>query len=274
MSERPFGHVPGHARHDRLLVARFAVGDAFAGETEQARGLIEQCSECARLADDIRLLQASVAVLPTPARTRNFRLTEAEAEELRGNAMQRFLRRLAMPGLTMLRPVAGVALAMGLTMAVVGGGLPLAAGAPASEFAPAPQATPETRDFMSDGGIDTAAGSHAPAAMPSPEGGEPGTQVGAPTSQDVPPVTTTDRSEDVRTDASDAPRASDSAYANPEDSDKEAGPVVPSLPGGAGSGDTTRLLLIYGGVSLAMVSFAVLLIAWYARRKIEDPLLR
>ena len=269
VNERPFGHAPGHARHDRLLVTRFAGGDAAANEAADARRLIEQCTDCARLADDMRLLRSAIAQLPTPPRTRNFRLTEAQAEALHGNALERLLRRLVAPGLTMLRPVAGVALAMGLTVAVIGAGLPstspeaatdagqptLMAGNQSPQTAQATPQPPAAAGASSGGkegetfGLESAPSDRAP-DEPSGTGGI--------TSVAVP---------------SDEPRATANDIAVPPSPTREALVVPPNAPTPPASADT-RVLLIYGGVTLAMFAFAILLLAWYARRRLEDPLLR
>ena len=98
-----------HARHDRLLVTRFAAGDAYSNEVAEARRLVADCPECAELANDIRLIAARAGDLPTARRRRDFRLSAADAERLRGSALQRVLRRLAAPGFAALRPVAGAA---------------------------------------------------------------------------------------------------------------------------------------------------------------------
>lgn len=251
MNERPFGHTPGHSRHDRLLVARFTVGESLPGEAEEGRRLLEQCTDCARLAEDLRLLRTSIAGLPTPARTRNFRLTAEQAERLRGNSLERFLRRLAMPGLTMLRPVAGVALAIGLTIMVVGAGLPMAA-APAA--APTQQAP-----FTQDLGKSPAEG--GPSQMPVSAGA---TDDGRET--DVTAVGVSPPS-----DRTGSMEAADATSAAPLPSTQE---LAPTAPASDSSADSTRLLLIYGGTTLAMLSFGLLLLAWLARRRLEDPLLR
>jgi len=262
VNERPVGHAPGHARHDRLLVARFVGGDAAANEATEARRQIEQCHECGSLANDLRLLHTSIAQLPTPPRTRNFRLTQAQADALRGSPVERFLRRLSAPGLTMLRPVAGVALAMGLVVAVVGAGLPgtapiqdgrtTFAGPPASEGAqPSPQPPGAAQDTGKQGQTIEMAPSDTPGTYPAYG---PGTA-----SADRPSW----RPE---------PSQPLTAVVEPTASERAA-PAGPTDTNAAASPDT-RVLLIYGGVTLAMFAFALLLLAWFARRRLEDPLLR
>jgi len=277
VNERPIGHAAEHARHDRLLVARFSAGAATPDDAAEAQRLVQQCSHCAQLADDMRILSNSIAQLPAPPRTRNFRLTEAQAEALRGTALDRFLRRLALPGLTMLRPVAGVALAMGLTVAVVGGGLPSSAGTAGA---------PRQADMAE---TVTAAASDAATARP-PYADEPAAAqasagakesdtfaaVGASGAPDERPPSQTVAGAPAPSIAAPATYVAVGGVATTRDS-------LATPPGAAGaaapgqddvSGDMTRVLLIYGGVTLAMLSFGVLLLAWFARRRLEDPLLR
>jgi hypothetical protein len=250
--ERPFGHTPGHTRHDRRLVARFTVGESLPGEAEEGRRLLEQCTDCARLAADLRLLRTSIAGLPTPARTRNFRLTAEQAERLRGNTFERLLRRLAMPGLTMLRPVAGVAMAIGLTIMVVGGALPAAA----------PVAAPTQREFTMNNGDDTAAPTGRAAALPTYEDS----------------AKESDGSADIVSGPAGSPGVSGVGAPDQPSATAAIPPggqdIPPTTPATDTSADTTRLLLIYGGTTLAMLSFGLLLLAWFARRRLEDPLLR
>jgi hypothetical protein len=268
VNERPFGHSPGHARHDRLLVARFAVGEPLPGEAEEGRRLVASCTDCGRLAEDLGLLRTSLAAMPAPIRTRNFRLTPEQAERLRGNALERFLRRLAAPGLTMLRPVAGVALAMGLTVAVVGAALPLA-GSP--KAASAPEAP--TRTLVDLGTASATATPPVPAAGGIADSSAPTPDAAAtPDASKEGMYAVSSPAAPSATDGNDVPRAPDyTAAANPPPPVDDS---PPSAPASDSSVDTTRLLLIYGGVTLAMLSFGLLLLAWFARRRLEDPLLR
>src|SRR5690242_16863300 len=104
-----------HSRHDRMLVARIAAGDAGAQEHE-AQDLIRRCSECAALAADISAIAHSVAQLPAPARTRDFRLSADQADHLRGSRFDLWLRTLTGSRWATVRPVAAVALSVGLVM--------------------------------------------------------------------------------------------------------------------------------------------------------------
>ncbi len=279
-----------HARHDRLLVTRFAAGDAYDNEVSRARRLVADCPECAALANDIRLIAARAGDLPIARRRRDFRLSAAEADRLRGSALQRVLRRLAAPGFAALRPVAGVAMAAGLALAVIGA-LPLtqfSAGAPsdALDRVGAPSAAaPE-------------AASEAPDVAPSPE------LAGAPSHMPQPAKATTgpEAPDDMNFDGPSGHQGAQATVAPPE---TVAGPGsaasnVPSSAGVAGVEDSVEQAtaspesrgstgtveaaepgasdpnraLIYGGLAMAGLAAGLLLLAWLARRRFSDPLLR
>jgi hypothetical protein len=280
VSKRPIGHNPGHARHDQLLVVRFGAGDATGTDAEEARALTQSCTDCAQIAADIRLLQTSMSALPTPRRTRNFRLTAEDAERLRGSAFDRFLRRLAMPQLGVLRPVAGVALALGLTITAVGAGLP-------SSFLPQAPGAPVNKggQVTSAQGAPTASGTGQlmPVQLGAPPTSErdtnaPGDQQG-PSAPPAPSVAATEAAPPVFSasgsdSATSAPTATVTAIVPVSPAPTAVQPEAPAQTPVDESADTTRLLLIYAGVTLAMVAFAVLLLGVYARRRTEDPLLR
>ena len=226
-----------HNRHDRLLIARFAANDASASELDQARQLVTDCPDCSRLFADVRLISAAVADLPAPSRRRDFRLTPEQAAAVRGSWLDGFLRRFAAGGIPALRPLAGVALSIGLALAVVGTGLPLPnAATPAS--APLPAAGPPA-DRSGQTPVEGAPTFSSSGGQPLATDDGTGTTTGV-DDPEAPPAETEDLS------------AVDGAGDQPS--------------------DLVRLLLVYAGVTLATISFGVLLLAWYARRR-EDPLL-
>jgi hypothetical protein len=255
-SPHPSPNPTDHARHDHLLVTRYAAADAYAGEVEQARALVESCAECAALAADIRLLSTATARLPAPRRRRDFRLAPEQAEALRGSFLERLLRRLAAPGLAPLRPVAGVALSLGILLAVVGAGLPMGMGAapamlPEQEFAPmiddgGTPAAPADPAFPHAAGAPDAAGTPGADAMGAGEPREGAAQV-----EDDP-----------------AAREDPGRLSDPDSQDLRISLAQPD------AAETTRALLVYGGAAIALVSLGVLLLVWFARRRTNDPLLR
>jgi hypothetical protein len=372
----------GHDQHDRLLIVRLADGDTADDELAAARALVEQCPDCARLAADINLLRSATATLPAPVRQRDFRLSAEQAARLRGSALERLLRRLAAPRAAMLRPVASVGLALGLTIAVVGAALPQAlnqmtvfgpdggdlaapTGTGGQTGQPPRQAASTTPADVEGGQFGSPVAPGGDADVPSPAAAQP-TPSSSPANdvkvepspgcgQDLPPasplpVTTSATAPDPTpvapdqtllpappspaappspvsvpatspnptyndvvsqpspgcttgtalatplpattgaTGSGEAPRPPDAGatptaggqeYSALTPSPTAAAAVVPpadqSTGGAAGQADLTDLLrlgLIYGGVTLALLAFVLLLLAFYARRRMDDPLLR
>jgi len=270
VNDRPVGHAPGHARHDRLLIVRYAAGDLEGTDLEQATSQANECAECARLASDAKSLQASLSAMPAPKRTRDFRLTPERAEQLRGSALDRFLRRLAMPKLGLLRPVAGVGVALGLTIAAVGGGMPaayLGAGGTAAPIANDMAATPSDREA---GAAANAAPSYTVA------GGDTSVQFATASAAPVlAPASSAKANSSVESLTTSAPPTATQAIAvvpsaaPPTNENASVAPAATNT-----SGDPGRLLIVYAGLTLAIVAFGLLLLSLYARRRNEDPLLR
>jgi hypothetical protein len=233
-----------HSRHDRVLVSRFGAGDAYPAEQDEARQLVARCAECARLAADIEALRSAAAALPAPVRTRDFRLTAEQAEQLRGGAFQRWLRRLAAPGLAPVRPLAGVALSIGLVLVVAGAALP----SPAGDLA--------SIEVFGDG--DTR-------GMPA----QPPTDNVAPEASPM-----------LQPDAPGAPGASGAPGATPEGAGGEQQPDLTDdlrqvdLDAEYQQAESTRQLLITSGLVIGLISLGVLLVIVFARRRAADPLLR
>jgi len=237
-----------HRRHDRLLVTRFAMDDAYPSEREEAIKMMESCAECAALAADVRTVATAMPRLPVAPRTRDFTITAEQAEKLRGSGLARLFRRLAMPSWGALRPVAGVALSIGLVMAVVGVGIP--------GMQPASRPTQGTTDQG-----PSSAGAPAPAATQeaqAPVIGAPGVE---PPEREAIDQASPDPISDVYNQAyvEPSPDADDA----PRDELSAAAPA-----------DPTRDLLIYGGLMIATLSLALLALVWIARRRFADPLLR
>ncbi len=243
-----------HRRHDRLLVTRFAMDDAYPTERDEARTLLESCAECAALAADVRLIANSISRIPVAPRPRDFMINAEQAEQLRGSRLARWLRALATPGWATLRPVASVALSIGLVMAVVGAGLP---------------GTLPAAEFKDDTTNQVAAPVDVPPPAATQEPQAPG--MGAPMVSEPPPG---DNLGPVSAEASQdhASRALDNAYVDPSP-EADAGEQIAPLRAAAPA-DTTRDLLVYGGLAIALLSLALLALAVTARRYFADPLLR
>lgn len=100
------------AEHAALIVA-FDAGDLVARERDAAATLTSQCPGCASLLADLALLRAATAELPARRRTRDYRLSDADAARLRPSAWRSLLRWLAAPRST-VRPLAGGLAALGI----------------------------------------------------------------------------------------------------------------------------------------------------------------
>jgi hypothetical protein len=169
MNHRAGSSTPSeHSGHDKVLLARLAGDDLDSSERSTAEALRSACPECRQLHDDLLVLMRATSDLPAPRRHRDFRLSPEQAARLRGSWLDRVMERLAAPSLGILQPLAGAAMALGLTLLVVnalplsqasGGGAasPLAAPVPGAEMggASAAAATPESATRSE--GTDTAA---------------------------------------------------------------------------------------------------------------------
>jgi hypothetical protein len=109
----PFlSHVrPGH---DETLVARLAADDLAPHELAGIRAQVAECPACAELLADLRSISSATARLPGPQRTRDFRLTEADAARLRPAGWRGLLARLGSPGFAFVQPLAGGLAALGI----------------------------------------------------------------------------------------------------------------------------------------------------------------
>ncbi len=301
-----------HDKHDRVLVARFAAGDAYPAELVEAQLLIDRCDECAALASDIALISARTSELPPIRRPRDFRISPEQADKLRGSWFDRLMRGFSNPGWSVVRPLAGASLAIGLALVVVGA-LPLGSlsggsalevtpgissqlgGVPptSNAFVSAPQA-PSTSEHQ----LDASSASVVPAASTgaSKAGGEstalPGTAVenggsppaNSPTTPDGDLVASSQPAPEFGSSpsavlASAAPTP-EQAFAAPTmpptPAPRAAAPVSgqPSSPDSASGAGPDKPTLVVLGMIIALLSVLVLGLAIVARRRYSDPLVR
>jgi len=254
--------------------------DAYPSEQDDARQLVESCPDCAALAADIRQISIATAQLPTPKRARDFTITAEQAERLRGGRMSRWLRGFSSPGWRALRPVAGAALSIGIVMTVVGVAMPHTA--------------PANQVFSGRNEAPAAAVTTAPVSNPAPQPPEaggaerssepvmaaPGTAAPGTIGSMVAPLAS---SETGKIDQPGDALANDFATQNPESHTLDNAYAQSQQPGiNAGGNDTAAVrdantnsnLLVYGGLAIALISAALLGLAWFARRRFADPLLR
>ncbi|HEX5827683.1 MAG TPA: hypothetical protein VFY23_09195, partial [Candidatus Limnocylindrales bacterium] len=125
-------HIPdsAHPTHDLELIAAFAADDLESRELERARAIVASCADCARLADDLRAIAAAIAVIPAPARSRDFRLSRGDAARLRPSGPRGFLAGLSGPRFAFATPLGTAFAAIGIVGVVAAsGGLPAGGGA-------------------------------------------------------------------------------------------------------------------------------------------------
>jgi hypothetical protein len=284
-----------HGHHDALLVARFAAGDAESDELSAAQALVEQCSQCAALADDLRLVASSLHQLPQAPRPRDFQLTQVQADQLKGGFAQRLLRTLAAPRWAVARPLAGAAMTIGIVLAVFGSAL--SAYTPGATSAPALAQGSSQPAFSSEGGSapSPAAPVSTAVAAPTAQPGGPrpvsgGPQPPSPASQpenytdaaSAPPSDRSSGGESGFVPASQAPPPAgmtsqpEGTTSPPSAGDKaaqgtsepQANPIPPTAAGGPPSPSTlVHQALILVGLAIAVLGLALLVLISYARRK-------
>lgn len=149
-----------HAAHDPYLVAQLAADDLAGPERAAAERLVARCARCRELLSDLTGIMAATADLPAPARTRDFRLTEADAARLR-SPWRRWFGPFARPRFAFAQPLGAALATIGLAGLLLGILPNLAVTTTAPVTAPAPVA----------GGNHPTAGSTEPSnrkAAPSP----------------------------------------------------------------------------------------------------------
>ncbi len=225
-----------HDDHDRLLIARSLDGGLDAVEMSQAERLIQSCPGCASLVGDLHSISTAVAHMPAARRTRDFRITAAQAAAARGSALTRLLRGVGLlPGLDpprrqIMQPLAGAAIAIGLVLVVIGSGWPSTG--PAGPGGSA--GTAATHE-----GPVTAAGatSDTPESAPPPRTSQGGAvEVG----DDASPVATI--GPDVAPFASDSQAEPDRSVASQDPISEGSGPSPTPLPRATEAVDPTATL--------------------------------
>lgn len=75
--------TPHHAQHDATLIAGFAAGDLTAVERTRAQSLVDACTECSSLRDDLVAIASATHALPAARAPRDFRISAEQAARLR-----------------------------------------------------------------------------------------------------------------------------------------------------------------------------------------------
>jgi len=179
----PRGATP-HATHDVVLLAAVADRDPDPATEATVGRMVSECPACAVIADELRMLAAGLADLPSslPA-PRDMRLTETDAVRLRrGGLLRRLLEPLGLAGMPGLQPLAGALTALGLAGLLLAN-IPLGMGsagaalAPAGNPAPGDAAGPQRSEFkaivpsVASGSPERAGGSTDQSTSASPAAG-------------------------------------------------------------------------------------------------------
>lgn len=241
---------PSHAAHDAAVVAAFADRDAAdalsPSELAVATRLVADCEACAALHADLLVLAAGLRTSGTPRRTRDFRLTPADAARLQPGGWRRFLATIGSARDSVTRPLALGLTTLGLIGVLVGtvpGALPLmgaAGGATAAE------------DQKSTDIPAVAPGAQGPAAAP---GASP--EVGTMTAG--PDTAGTEGEGNAYTDGG---AAAPSAGTDPLDQNRALSPEELSLRDDA----TGMSVLIVVGGTLLILGIGLFALRWTARR--------
>lgn len=299
-----------HEQHDLLLVSRHADEDLDAQERATVETLLARCAACRDVFEDLRAISRAVALDPAPPRPRDFRLSAREAERARGSLLQRLLRRLALPDLALLRPLAGGAMALGLLLVVVGSVLPSPM-VPASDAdvrltqpTSEPNGSDPGEERLELGNDDVAV---SKSADPAADAGATPDVESAPAADDGPalmslpegvsdPATEADSTAERAGAAdpeNDAASSQTSGVVGPEDTSATIAPQGPEgeatveqeprsdagetsdMAGSTGPGAVidARVLAMAAGMALTFLGFLVAVVIMLARRH-SDPLLR
>src|SRR5690348_4603920 len=126
-----------HVAHDPYLIAQFAADDLTGPERARAERLVQSCPRCAELFADLAAITSATADLPVPARSRDFRLTDADAARLR-SPWRRILAPIGQPRFGFLQPLGAAMATLGLAGLLVGILPNLSVSVATSGAAPAP----------------------------------------------------------------------------------------------------------------------------------------
>ena len=93
MTDAHTSSTVAHADHDLTIVAALATRDRDLDRStaDAGRAQVASCTACADVLADLVTLQMAIPSTSTPARPRDFRLTDADAARLRRTGWRRFL---------------------------------------------------------------------------------------------------------------------------------------------------------------------------------------
>jgi hypothetical protein len=262
-----------HASHDTILVASLADHSLASSEREAAEALVAACGLCAALHADLVALSAATRAMPTPARPRDYTLTQGDAARLRPGGWRRWVAAFGTSRDALSRPLAVGLTTLGLagllvaTIPSVLQGQGAALGGPASgassERGPLTVANPGAN---ADTGVPSLGGAAA-----APSAGPLGPVYGALASPAPLPAASDQKGVALRPDqASPAPGhvdiaggSSNGASAAPGGPNEQTGPSAERTLAPDATG--LPLLLLLSG-SLLIAGLGLFVIRWAARR--------
>ena len=156
-----------HPDHDHSLIAGLAADDLTPTEHTRAQALLDSCTECSALRDDLLAIAQATRALPPQRAPRDFRITTEQAARLhRTGWMARLLAPFGRAG-SVARPLAATFTTLGLVGVFVAAALPSMLGGAASMAAPQPEGAGTGAGAVS---APDAVASTAPGAMFGPAG--------------------------------------------------------------------------------------------------------
>jgi hypothetical protein len=268
--------APAHARHDPELIAALAAREPnlSARELATARSLVDECTDCRDLLADLLVLQVALPASETPARPRDFSLTDADAQRLRGTGWRRVMRFIGSSRDAFSRPLAIGFTTIGAVVLLItalpsiplggaGGAATLSAiGAPVTEQAAPAAASPAASAAAASapaGAVPAAAPSAAPSAAP-----ELAASPAASDAVDRQSVTAEPEPYGGATDEG-------GVFTGSNEGDGRAGDVAGSEDTAGDSGllslrdDGLSLGVVLGGISL-IIGFGLFALRWTSRR--------
>ena len=167
-----------HASHDRHLVAALAADDLEPIVRTEAETLVASCHDCAELLADLRMIAAATAALPRVPRTRDFRITAADAARLRPTGWRGLLDALGGARASFSRPLAIGLTTLGL-VGLLATTIPGAFSGGFGAFGGAGAASPAAGAYSLASAAPAQAGAPAPAASAAASSGPVNVDVSA-----------------------------------------------------------------------------------------------
>lgn len=260
-----------HDHHDPLLVAQFVGDDVDEAERAEVARWLESCAACVDLAADLRELSAGLGELPTPRRTRDFRLTAADASRLRRPRWRTVIDGLATGRVTWAQPVGATLAALGIVGLLVG---TFSLGGPGTAASTALDQMSRAGAAPAFQGATNAPGASAAASMAGSITGSPGPSAAPSSENQGYPVLSPGGSKSAFASASPAPAFN--AASLPAGSAPAIGPVPATTTparagttggsGSGGSGGLARDVLLAASFVLVVVGLGLLALRFVGGR--------